>query len=330
MKSLKRKRNYDLYRPSKKLADEQDYISKLPLEILVMIFDYVCGSFVGGGAIHSIALTCRVFEQIVSCDFFIKRLYPSMPLLLKEMANTYPSYAISSGEGLRKPNIKRLYTYYRDTYIKVVSKKLTVRNGLPLHDHSSLDMENISHLDENIYVINPEIKYFHNLKTLDLTDNKIKILPPELFELKRLEILILNGNWLEVIPDELGNLEFLKKLELVNNIITSIPPTICGLLNLVSLDICKNSITELPEFMDCLILLEKICAKDNRIEVFPTFLHKLPALNTVFLSGNDIGKFPKAYIKQLRIPNLQLDEKDCHTESHDTGSDMDTDTEEYY
>lgn len=154
----------------------------------------------------------------------------------------------------------------------------------------------------------PEIKYFTNLRRLNLSNHVLESLPKEIGCLKRLEELRLNNNRLNSLPPEIGNLSSLKKLYCEINDISVLPASIGLLVVLEELNLTSNKLTALPVEMACLERLAYLYVGNNELDCISPVLLRL-RLKHLEVYSNKIRVIPDN-INHLTI--LERFEVDCN------------------
>jgi len=111
---------------------------------------------------------------------------------------------------------------------------------------SIFNLTNLTNLNLSINTIPLNIKYFKNLRDIDLTNNKIEIIPHELFTLMNIVGIYFSNNNIREIPDRIGNLHLLEYCFLNNNKLKSIPISIINCNNLHIFTYDNNEIEYVP------------------------------------------------------------------------------------
>ncbi len=93
--------------------------------------------------------------------------------------------------------------------------------------------------------LNRRMKYFENLRQLDISKNNLTQVPSSVIGLSKLQSLSLNDNHLTSIPTEIYALSELRSLDVSNNNLRSLPDSL-GNMSLESLNASDNEISKLP------------------------------------------------------------------------------------
>jgi len=154
--------------------------------------------------------------------------------------------------------------------------------------------------------IDPNIKYFINLQTLNLSCNKIKEIPKEIGYLTQLQTLDLFSNHIKEIPKEIRYLTKLELLSSSSNNIKEIPKEIQYLTQLQNLILSYNQIKEIPKEIKYLTQLQTLYLSNNQIKEIPKEIKYLTQLKKLYVSSNQIKEIPKEikYLTQLEVLDL--------------------------
>ena len=131
-------------------------------------------------------------------------------ILIKEFLQAREQYIYSNQSEdtcLNSSHLKFVETVGNDLLSKVTSASLTGRQ---------------------LESLNPEIKQFKGLQSLDLSGNKLTQLPDEIDELKQLRILNLEGNCFTTVPEVLTHLDKISAIYLGRNCIKQIDKCLYG------------------------------------------------------------------------------------------------------
>ena len=159
---------------------------------------------------------------------------------------------------------------------------------------------------ENLTYIDPNIKYFINLQTINLSCNKIKEIPKEIGYLTQLQTLDLFSNHIKEIPKEIRYLTKLELLSSSSNNIKEIPKEIQYLTQLQNLILSYNQIKEIPKEIKYLTQLQTLYLSNNQIKEIPKEIKYLTQLKKLYVSSNQIKEIPKEikYLTQLEVLDL--------------------------
>jgi len=127
----------------------------------------------------------------------------------------------------------------------------------------------------NIKVIPPEIKFFINLTSLNLSSNCIKKVPPEIAYLNNLNNLKLNRNQINIFPLEITRLQKLELVDFCLNQINTIPQEITQLQKLVSIDLSYNYIKIVQPELHNLIIYRKMLLYYNPLDNLANKIKKM-------------------------------------------------------
>jgi len=165
-------------------------------------------------------------------------------------------------------------------------------------DITKLDLSN-----KDLKYIDPNIKYFINLRELYLSDNQIKEIPKEVKYLTQLEELDLSYNQIEEIPKEIQYLTQLQLLDFRSNKIKKIPKEIDYLTQLQNFYLHNNQIEEIQKEIYHLTQLQKLNLHNNKITEIPKEIQYFIKLKELYLSNNQIEEIPKEikYLTELQI-----------------------------
>jgi Leucine-rich repeat (LRR) protein len=201
--------------------------------------------------------------------------------------------------------------------------RCTLYGKLYSTDITELDLSN-----KNLTYIDPNIKYFINLKIVNFSKNKITEICPEIYYLINLEELHLSNNQIKNIPKEIGYFVKLEKLYLEYNHLKSICTDnkicnnnkCCSLGNLINLKrfyLSNNQIKSICYGLGNLISLEEIDISDNQITTLCSknnicgnqcmlYNNKLTNIKSLFLGNNKITIICPNIYKLLSLEQLYL------------------------
>jgi len=163
----------------------------------------------------------------------------------------------------------------------------------------------ISLVGREIKFIEPEIRLFYNLKSLDLENNLIEIVPEELTKLKTLTNLYLPRNRLKNLPLSFEKLISLRKVSLAYNSFQKFPQILTKLIHIEALDLANNKIKSLPSEINQLKNLQELYLQNNEITSLPPEFFELTGLKKLHLEGNPIREEDKTILKQ-RLSNVEI------------------------
>eukprot|EP00531_Pseudo-nitzschia_arenysensis_P009863 CAMPEP_0116137810 /NCGR_PEP_ID=MMETSP0329-20121206/12440_1 /TAXON_ID=697910 /ORGANISM="Pseudo-nitzschia arenysensis, Strain B593" /LENGTH=696 /DNA_ID=CAMNT_0003632737 /DNA_START=58 /DNA_END=2144 /DNA_ORIENTATION=+ len=163
----------------------------------------------------------------------------------------------------------------------------------------------------------PELKYFFNLRTLDLSNGKIGgTIPPLPLSLRDLNLS--HNLFTESFPTQFSELYHLSSLRLSHNLLKgSIPKMFGALTQLQYLDLEQNHLSGGLEMMDALVNLEELYLANNELdyELSHFSLRELSHLRVLDAKGNRLsGHIPSALWKflQLQVIDLSYNSLDGH------------------
>jgi hypothetical protein len=112
--------------------------------------------------------------------------------------------------------------------------------------------------------LNRRMRYFENLRQLDVSKNNLTEVPAEIVSLKKLQTLSLADNQLTSIPPEIDTMLSLQNLDLSSNKLRSLPKEL-GNIGLRTLNISDNEISTLPDSVANSPYLQSIDLSTNPI-----------------------------------------------------------------
>jgi Leucine-rich repeat (LRR) protein len=148
------------------------------------------------------------------------------------------------------------------------------------------------------------IRYFPNLRVLDLSNNQINVLPQAIGTLIHLEEICFGENEVQELPDSLGALVHLTSMDFSSNRIRHIPPAIGGLVQLEELNVADNQIQELPDSLGALVQLNLLDFSSNRIRNIPPAIGALVQLEELYVADNQIQELPDLLGALVHLRNL--------------------------
>lgn len=165
--------------------------------------------------------------------------------------------------------------------------------------------------------ISPNIGYFTNLISIDLSYNEIVgYLPSEIGSLENLQYLNLSNNQLSgVIPSSIGDLSSLVELKLYTNAFTgTLPNSIGNLANLEYMNVFNNDLSgNIPSEIGNMGMLNKLYLHHNQFDGnIPTELFGLTELVHLYLNNNgltgELGSniYNLNTLERLRLQNNDL------------------------
>lgn len=164
-------------------------------------------------------------------------------------------------------------------------------NGTHLSDLEQLDL--VGNSEEKLHKIPTEIKYFKNLKDLNLADNALQArsFPAEIKECSNLTVLNLYQNELTEIPVEISSCRKLESLYLGVNKIKNISAEVSLLTHLKILHLERNEINCVSEHIGLCQNLEEIQLDYNKLTSFPSGLYQCKNIKIVRANSNQISSF---------------------------------------
>ena len=154
--------------------------------------------------------------------------------------------------------------------------------------------------------IDPNIKYFINLKKINFQFNQIVEIPKEIQYLTQLQTPVLYNNKIVEIPKEIGYLTRIQALDLCDNKIIEIPREIKYLTQLKTLELFDNKIKELPKEIQYLTQFQTLSLSHNQIKEIPKEIQYLTQLQELAFSHNQIKEIPKEIQYLTRLQKLYV------------------------
>lgn len=145
---------------------------------------------------------------------------------------------------------------------------------------------------EKLIKLPAEIRFFKNIKTLNLTDNCLKRLPIEIGKCTALNYLKVNKNALEELPAEVGHCIHLQVLQGEHNQLKSVPGEIGQCRSLLILRLNHNELDSIPEEIGHCQSLINLSLDHNKLKALPPSIGKLTALQELLIQNNRISTFP--------------------------------------
>jgi len=192
------------------------------------------------------------------------------------------------------------------------------RNNIQINQIARSEIKSLSNLILSycsLESIPTQIKYFPNLKELQLAENKIKSenIAPEIANLKELEILSFYKNDLTFLPVWIFELNQLEELDLYYNTIEIVPQEIGQLKKLERLYLANNRLYNIPDEIGKLAHLKELYLKHNRISYLPNTLCKLEKITDFHINDNYIQGFPECILAFKQLRDLDISNNEIHS-----------------
>lgn len=143
-------------------------------------------------------------------------------------------------------------------------------------------------VEKGLKFIPSEIKFFKNLRLLNIERNEICALPPDIGSLRNLETLNISRTGITTFPAEIVNLTNLTSLSIQQNGLDVLPEETYKLIHLQTLDIEHNGFTTLPADIEKLVNLRKFNVSHNELTALPSELFNLGNLRELDVSYNSL------------------------------------------
>ncbi len=305
-----------------KTGTDQDRLSKIPVELLLMIFQR---SSIGD--LLMVRQVSRFFRSIIDNSdhvwkqrglpvdvkklkqrfLFLKQLtrtarvvqqsfslrslhhlsdFPFTLSSFTHYAPNVPVYALLEGDKLG-PSIKILRYLAGDLLLdKVYENFITTKlawGGLRI----------VRQTPEIIRLSLSTVYRFRTLCMLNLSKCNLQDCPKEVGALANLKMLDLRWNMFRELPAQLGNITKLRWLCVSNNHLTTLPSTLGKLIALTSLNLSENALTAVPNAIAQLSRLKILLISHNKLEKVPPEIGNLKDLKQLSVAHNALSSLPQ-------------------------------------
>lgn len=192
----------------------------------------------------------------------------------------------------------------------VVEEAVRHSLNLPAHvaitDELALRVTGLDLYEAGLSTLEPWIRKFENLKTLDISGNELMFLPVGLMRLHLLEELDIRGNPFSEFPVVAFELPALKELNAGRIGVSVVPENIEFLRNLEELDLRGNPIQGLPDTLRNMPNLRELNLRDCGLREVPPIVFFLKELRRLRLDDNHLSETPGDYSKLTKLESLNL------------------------